>query len=63
MTNPQDATPPPTDPTSEPFEAEAGDRDVRIGVPRDGEVTLTADAAEISALRLLDAADKSRSRR
>jgi hypothetical protein len=52
----------PTDPITEPFEAEAGDRDVRIGVPNDGELTLTADAAEISALRLLDAADKSRRR-
>jgi len=49
-----------TNPINEPMEVEAGDREVRIGVPEDGYLTLTADAAEISALRLLDAADKSR---
>jgi hypothetical protein len=49
-----------SDPIDEPMEVEAGDRDVRVGVPDDGILTLTADAAEISALRLLDAAAKSR---
>lgn len=49
-----------TEPIDEPMEAKAGDRDVRVGVPADGHLTLTADAAEISALRLLDAAEKSR---
>jgi len=49
-----------TDPIDEPMEAKAGDRDVRVRVPADGYLTMTADAAEISALRLLDAADKSR---
>lgn len=46
----------------EPMSVEPGDNDVRVGVPDDGFVTLTADAAEISGLRLLDAADKSRRR-
>ena len=48
------------DPVDEPMEVEAGDHEVRIGVPDDGQLILTADAAEISALRLLDAADRSR---
>lgn len=46
----------------QPMEVEPGDHDVRVSVPDDGVVTLTADAAEISGLRLLDAADKSRRR-
>jgi hypothetical protein len=45
----------------EPMAVEAGDRDVRISIAQDGVLTLTADAAEISGLRLLDAAQKSRS--
>jgi hypothetical protein len=51
-----------TDPIDQPMEVEAGDHEVRIGVPEDGHMILTADAAEISALRLLDAADRSRRR-
>ena len=42
------------------LEVEPGDRDVTIGVPNDGQVVLTPDAAEISGIRLLDAADKAR---
>ncbi len=53
-------TPENTDPIDLPMEVEAGDNDVRISVPADGHLILTADAAEISALRLLDAADRSR---
>lgn len=49
-----------TDPIDQPMEVEAGDNDVRIIVPEDGHLILTADAAEISGLRLLDAADRSR---
>lgn len=49
-----------TDPIDQPMEVEAGDHDVRVTVPSDGHLILTADAAEISALRLLDAADRSR---
>lgn len=52
-----------TDPIDEPMEVEAGDYEVRVGVPEDGYLTLTADAAEISALRLLDAAARSRETR
>jgi len=44
------------------LKVEAGDRDVTIGVPNDGQVVLTPDAAEISGIRLLDAADKARRR-
>lgn len=51
-----------TETIDEPMAVEAGDRDVRVGVPYDGVLTLTADAAEISGLRLLDAADKARRR-
>ena len=42
------------------LEIEAGDRDVTIAVPNDGQVVLTPDAAEVSGIRLLDAADKAR---
>ena len=42
------------------LEVEAGDRDVTIGVPDDGQVVLTPDAAEVSGIRLLDAADRAR---
>ena len=52
----------PTSPIDHPLDAKAQDYAVDIEIPGDGEVTLTADAAEISALRLLDAADKARSR-
>ena len=48
--------------TNAPFEVEAGDRDVTIGVPDDGKITMTSQAAEVSAIRLLDAAQKSRIR-
>ncbi len=44
------------------LEVSPGDRDVTIGVPNDGEVVLTPDAAEVSGIRLLDAADKARRR-
>ncbi len=43
-----------------PLGAEPADRAVVITIPSDGEVTLTAQAAEMSAIRLLDAADQSR---
>lgn len=42
------------------LEVEAGYRDVTVGVPNDGQVVLTPDAAEVSGIRLLDAADKAR---
>ena len=44
------------------LEVAAGDRDVTVGVPNDGEVVLTPDAAEVSGIRLMDAADKARRR-
>ena len=44
------------------LEVSPGDRDVTIGVPNDGQVVLTPDAAEVSGIRLLDAADKARRR-
>lgn len=46
-----------------PLEVAPGDRDVTVGVPNDGEVVLTPDAAEVSGIRLLDAAEKARRRK
>lgn len=52
---------PPADPTV-PMTPEAVDGAVEIVDPPPNRMTLTADAAEISGIRLLDAADKARRR-
>lgn len=45
-----------------PLRVEIIDQTVVITEPEDCAVSLTADAAEISAMRLLDAADRARKR-
>jgi len=54
-------TPPPTDPT-EPLSPKAVDGHVIVKDPPPAALDLTADAAEISGIRLLDAAAKARER-
>lgn len=53
--------PPPADPTK-PMSPEAVDGHVVIKDPPPAAMNLTADAAEISGLRLIDAAAKARKR-
>ena len=57
MTN----TSPPSDPTK-PLTPKAVDGGVVIKDPPEAAMDLTADAAEISGLRLIDAADEARKR-
>ena len=52
---------PPTDPTK-PMSPKAVDGGVVIKDPPEAAMDLTADAAEISGIRLIDAADKARRR-
>ena len=51
----------PADPTK-PMSPKAVDGIVVVKDPPEAEMDLTADAAEISGLRLIDAADKARKR-
>jgi len=53
--------PPPPDPTK-PMSPRAVDGAVVVKDPPEAAMDLTADAAEISGIRLLDAADRARKR-
>jgi hypothetical protein len=53
--------PPPADPTK-PMTPKAVDGGVVVKDPPEAAMDLTADAAEISGIRLIDAADKARKR-
>lgn len=57
-----DTKPPPASPPNKPMTPEAVDGAVVIVDPPEQAMTLTADAAEISGIRLLDAADRARRR-
>ncbi|CAN5395824.1 hypothetical protein BH10PSE2_BH10PSE2_13010 [soil metagenome] len=46
----------------DPLAVTAEDQVVVIDIPEDGQITMTADAAEVSGIRLLDAADQARKR-
>ena len=56
-----DKPPPPSDPTK-PMSPKAVDGAVVVKDPPEAAMDLTADAAEISGLRLIDAADEARKR-
>lgn len=55
--------PPPEDVIVDPLTPQAVDGRVVVKDPPPAAMTLTADAAEASGIRMLDAADKARKRR
>ena len=57
-----DTDPPKDDLITEPLTPEAGDGEVVVKDPPEAAMRLTPDAADISGIRLLDAADKARKR-
>lgn len=55
--------PPPADLITDPLTPEAQDGTVVVKDPPEAAMNLTADAAEISGIRMLDAADRARKQR